>query len=120
MSRLALLIICSLAIVAGGGPARAQDGDERGARRSRQQEFDKVEEQMLREQLERFLNDSARWDAKRGRIVFEKGNAQDLGPMQVPLATILGRVARPGDDGRLHVRDDVKLRPFAKVVEQFL
>lgn len=124
MSRLAVFVVFFLAAPLAGGPVWAQDvgggGGDRGPRRTRQQDFDKVEEQMLREQLERFLNDSAKWDAKQKRIVFERSNAQDLGPMQVPLAAILGRVARPGDDGKLHVREEVKLRPFAKVMEDFM
>jgi hypothetical protein len=117
MHRLAVLLTSAiLAIGLASGPARAQDGGgrDRGA------EFDQVEEQMLRDQLERFLNDSARWDKEHERIVFERGGTKDLGPLEQPVGALLGRLVAPGEDGQLHLRDGVKLRPFAKVIEQYM
>jgi hypothetical protein len=120
--RLAVLCVC-LALAGAGAQARADDGsrdDARARRQQRQKEFEKIEEQMLREQLERGLNEAARWDAAKKRIVLREDRAGDLGPMKAPLSAILHRIAEPGEDGQLHVRGDVKLKPFMKVIQDYV
>src|SRR5437879_3794680 len=82
--------------------------------------LDDLEEQVLRQQVENYLNDFARWDAAQHRVVIGRaargGAPSELGGMEPLAEMILSKTIEPDDAGRLHLRDSVKLRPFATVV----
>lgn len=113
MRRIALVAAFALAI-AGIGRAAAEED-----RRPAPENFDEVEEQMLREQIERFLNAGARWDADQRRIVFRE-KMRELEGLEGPISVIAGRLVIPDEGGRLRIRDGVRLRPFAMVIRDYL
>jgi hypothetical protein len=94
--------------------------------------LDDLEEQVLRQQVENYLNDFAHWDATQHRVVIGRagrgpggngGGGQlpgELGGVQPLAEMILQKTIEPDGDGRLHLRENVKLRPFATVVQQYI
>ena len=85
-----------------------------------------LEEQVLRTQVETYLNDFAHWDADRKMVVFARPNGgggqgqSQLGGLEPIAQMMLSRMVRPDAQGRLHLRDEVRLRPFADVVQEFI
>ncbi len=116
--RLGLLVGAFVALA--GFPAAAQQGGGPGG----DPRLDDIEEQVLRTQVETYLNEFAHWDTKQHRIVIDrrgegKGKGE-LGGMEPIAEMLLGRTVKPGENGQLRIREELKLRPFAKVAQDFI
>jgi hypothetical protein len=115
--------ILSLAFVALAAlPAAAEQGQPAGDDDPR---LDEIEEQVLRTQVETILNDVAHWDREKHRIVIDRrgsdeGRPGELGPLEPIGEMILGRTIEPDEHGRLRIKSTVKLRPFARVAQDFI
>src|SRR5687768_7586166 len=122
---LAAIAVSALFTMGGLTPAAAQD----------EPRLDDLEEQVLRSQVEVYLNEFAKWDETRKRVVIirreregrggEGGSSRgagrsELGGLEPIGEMMLQRMTEKGPDGRLILRDNVKLRPFAKVAQDYI
>ncbi|GIW71695.1 MAG: hypothetical protein KatS3mg102_1237 [Planctomycetota bacterium] len=102
-----------------GGTGRTQADPEAERRAAEARRRAEAEEMLLRLQLEAQLNQLARWDAERGRVVLREDSGLE-GVPGAPLEIALEIVAEPGPHGRLVLRKDVQLRPFVLAIQRFL
>jgi len=94
---------------------------------SDEERLEDIEEQVLRQQVEMYLNDFARWDDKKRRIVIGREGQDELekakgelGALQPVVEMMLARLIEKGEDGRLKIKDSMKLRPFAQVIQDYI
>jgi hypothetical protein len=124
---LAAIAVSALFTMGGITPATAQD----------EPRLDDLEEQVLRSQVEVYLNEFAKWDETKKRVVIVRREREgrggeggegggrgagrsELGGLEPIGEMMLQRMTEKGSDGRLVLRDNVKLRPFAKVAQDYI
>lgn len=92
--------------------------------------LDDLEEQVLRTQVEIYLNEFAKWDGDQKRVVISRrdgsrgegrgGRPSDLGGLEPVAEFVLQKTVEADDNGRLRIKEEVHLRPFAKVAQDFI
>lgn len=105
-------LLAAFFAASGGGIAEAQGKEDPELRAL------EMEEELLRSQLEVYLNEVAKWDAKSGRVVFTR--KVELGGLEGPVQMLLSNAVETDAAGRLRVKEGVKLRPIMKAVQDFV
>ncbi len=119
MKHLGLALAVAIALISAGGPALADDSQPAPAPKRTPEQQKQLEEQVLKAQVEVYLNQIARWDADAKRVVLR--DPKDVGPLAPTAEVFLGKAAEPIMDGkRLKIKDSVKLEPVMKAVQEFL